>query len=90
MKIVTFKPKHFEGYNIYIRRIGTYFEYVVMIGSELYSSHQIVKPTIFERLLYWVRIRDDYFNHDQLVYIQKYLETLAMGTIRSLTKIKFK
>lgn len=88
MKIVTFKMKLFEGHPIYIRRVGTYFEYVTMIGDDLYSSHQIVKPSIFERILFWTGIRDDLYTHEQVIFIQKYLETLAMGTIKSVARPK--
>lgn len=80
--------KLFEGHPIYIRRVGTYFEYVLMIGNDLYSSHQIVKPSILERILFYIGLRDDFYTHDQVIYIQKYLETLAMGTIKSVIRPK--
>lgn len=88
MEIVTYKPKEFEGYKIFVRRIGTYFEYITVIGGMLYSSHKIVRPTLIGWLLHKIWLRKDVFDHDQIIYIQKYLETLAMGTIRELTKPK--
>lgn len=88
MVIVIYKAKEFEGHKIIVRRIGTFFESVVMIAGELYSNHQIVKPRVYERVLYWLRVRKDIYTSEQILYIQKYLEQLAIGTIKGILKPK--
>ena len=86
MQIVTYREREFEGHKIFIRRIGNYFEYLVFIGGRPYSASQIVRPTILGRMLKLLLIKKDVFSEEQIAYVLKYLETLAMGTVRELIK----
>ncbi len=86
MEIVTFRPKTFEGHQVFVRRIGTYFEYIVVIGGQLYSHNQVVRPKLLSRILKVLRIKKDFYTRDEIIYIQKYLETLAVGTVQEVTR----
>jgi hypothetical protein len=78
MEIVTFKPEEYRGCPVYIRRIGTLFEYLAVVKGLIYSANVEIQPVPSRAK------RKNPYTPKELQYAQKYLAAMAVATIDSL------
>lgn len=84
MKITTYKPEEYRGCPVYIRRIGTLFEYLTVVRGFIYTDNVEVKPKVGRRML------KDPYTSEEIQYAQKYLSAMAAATIDNLLDPKDK
>jgi hypothetical protein len=78
MQIVTYKPEEYRGCPVYIRRIGTLFEYLTVVGGLIYAGNVEIRPNVGRRML------KDPYTPEEIQYAQKYLGAMAAATIDGL------
>lgn len=82
MEIKTLQVAEYKGCKIYIRNFNKVFEYIVVVGNEIYTTHIIATKRPLQALL-----RQDYTSK-QLTDVVKYLMNTAEATIDFVTKKK--
>ena len=86
MIITTFHSESYKECKIYYRNIGTHWEYLTCINNEVYTSHIEVRPTLFNRVLFFLRIEPNRYSTQQKTNIIKYLKRFAQTTIDYILK----
>ena len=78
MKITTYKPEEYRGCPVYIRRIGTMFEFLAVVHGSIYTDNVEIDPD--------PKHKDEAepYTNEQIQYIQKYLSSMAAATIDAL------
>ena len=51
MIVETLKLHEYKGMNVYVRRFGIVFEFLVLYEQQLFQKHMIVKPRFWRRVL---------------------------------------
>lgn len=81
MEIINYKKVEYRGCPIYLRRIGTMFEYFVIIRNELYSYYIEVNPERYMKFLHFVGVAKDLYTTKQknanLIFVQKMAESVV-------------
>jgi len=86
MNIQTYKVEKYKDCPVYFRSFSTHFEYLTVIKGELYTAHIRVKPTIINRLLYWLKIEKTLYSQRQQRLIIAQVRKMAEATIDFILK----
>lgn len=84
MIIETFKPVTYKGSIVYVRRIQTHFEYLLIFGGQIYTAHLTLKPGLIPLALYLLKIKKSRYTDKQLSNAVNYLHKMAETTIDHL------
>lgn len=86
MIIKTFSPEEYRNCKVYYRNIGTHWEYLTCINNEVYTSHIEVRPTLLNRVLFFLGIEPERYSTQQKNKIIKYLRRYAETTVDYILK----
>jgi len=82
MKITIFKTENYRDCLIYYRNFKDHFEYLTIIGGELYTAHIRVRPHWLTKLFYWLDISTKV---DKVPYSQQQLKNILF-TLRKMAE----
>ncbi|MCF7875360.1 MAG: hypothetical protein K9L99_05820 [Candidatus Omnitrophica bacterium] len=88
MNIKTYKVDQYKKKKIYYRNYGEMFEYLVVMGGELYTAHIKIKPSFKMKMLFLLGIKEEKYTEDQTKAIIKQLRLMAEATIDHIQKNK--
>ena len=78
MKIQILRQSKHKSHTIYIRRLDTLFEYLVIYNKKLYSSYIEARPAWYKKLM------NEPYTEDELKNVVGVLITMAQSTINKL------
>ena len=89
MKIQTYKEVQHDGVNIYVRRLGTTFEYLFAKAGNIYTETVKMRPGLMRSLLSPLGLMKKY-SDIQIVGIVRHMQALAFNKVEELKKPKQK
>lgn len=87
MKIQTYKVISHEGINIYVRRMGTHFEYLFSKEGNIYTQSVKMRPSVVRSMLYPLGLMRRY-SETQLFNIVRHMQALALQRLEELKNKK--
>lgn len=85
MTITVLRQAEYKDTFIYIRNFGIVFEYLVSWDGEIYHDHILLKPRLWRRIAYYLRIVSLY-NSQQIKDAEKIMLSGAVKTVDRLVK----
>lgn len=88
MRIQTFAETFYQGCSVYVRNFHNHFEYFTVIRGRLYTAHITVRPTLRNRVLYFLKLRASRYTQDEINASVAYMKGAAHVTIETILKEK--
>lgn len=89
MRIQTYKVLVHDGINIYVRRLGTTFEYLFSKEGNIYTQTVKMRPSVWRNLLSFIGFAKKY-NDAQLLGIVRHMQALAIQRLSDIKNKKHK
>lgn len=86
MQIQVVKKQEYKGYDILIRNIWIYWEYLFVKNGKIFSAFVILKPRFWERVKKWLGIKKFFYSKQEQEGAVKLLTMMAKTTIDYLEK----
>lgn len=86
MKFLTFPVKTHRGCPVYVRCFGNHFEYLTVIGNQIYQHVVKIKPRLLRGIFWKLGMLPHPFSQGELSSNRAYLEKMCYTTIETLTK----